>query len=60
MGSVSKPGTFLFTSESVGEGHPDKIASVLNHASYFYRIDTLANLDTKLVIKSPMPFWMRA
>ena len=29
MGSVSngsKPGTFLFTSESVGEGHPDKIA----------------------------------
>lgn len=29
MGSVSqKPGTFLFTSESVGEGHPDKIAYV--------------------------------
>lgn len=24
-GSASK-GTFLFTSESVGEGHPDKIA----------------------------------
>lgn len=22
-------GTFLFTSESVGEGHPDKIACVL-------------------------------
>lgn len=29
MGSVAqKPGTFLFTSESVGEGHPDKIACV--------------------------------
>ncbi|KAJ6158725.1 hypothetical protein N7485_011551 [Penicillium canescens] len=30
MGSLangSQPGTFLFTSESVGEGHPDKIAS---------------------------------
>ena len=29
MGSLangSQPGTFLFTSESVGEGHPDKIA----------------------------------
>lgn len=29
MGSLAngtKPGTFLFTSESVGEGHPDKIA----------------------------------
>ena len=29
MGSLengSKQGTFLFTSESVGEGHPDKIA----------------------------------
>jgi hypothetical protein len=23
-----KQGSFLFTSESVGEGHPDKIASV--------------------------------
>lgn len=28
MGSVSNRGTFLFTSESVGEGHPDKIAYV--------------------------------
>lgn len=33
MGSITngvraKKGTFLFTSESVGEGHPDKIASV--------------------------------
>ena len=29
MGSLSnQPGTFLFTSESVGEGHPDKIAFV--------------------------------
>ena len=26
MGSVANSGTFLFTSESVGEGHPDKIA----------------------------------
>jgi S-adenosylmethionine synthetase len=29
MGSLangSQSGTFLFTSESVGEGHPDKIA----------------------------------
>lgn len=26
--SKSNEGTFLFTSESVGEGHPDKIAYV--------------------------------
>lgn len=26
--SKSNQGTFLFTSESVGEGHPDKIAYV--------------------------------
>ncbi|KAJ5635849.1 uncharacterized protein N7484_009162 [Penicillium longicatenatum] len=33
MGSVSqKPGTFLFTSESVGEGHPDKIADQVSDA----------------------------
>jgi hypothetical protein len=25
---TAKAGTFLFTSESVGEGHPDKIAYV--------------------------------
>lgn len=24
-GTSAKPSTFLFTSESVGEGHPDKI-----------------------------------
>ena len=46
MGSMSKQGTFLFTSESVGEGHPDKIASVLNHSFCFYRIEHFkANLD---------------
>lgn len=28
MGSVANGSTFLFTSESVGEGHPDKIAYV--------------------------------
>ena len=36
MGSVSngpKAGTFLFTSESVGEGHPDKIAYVSGNSS---------------------------
>ncbi|KAL1953449.1 hypothetical protein VTO42DRAFT_2807 [Malbranchea cinnamomea] len=35
MGSVAngvKPGTFLFTSESVGEGHPDKIADQISDA----------------------------
>ncbi|PLB39941.1 S-adenosylmethionine synthetase [Aspergillus candidus] len=35
MGSVSngpKAGTFLFTSESVGEGHPDKIADQVSDA----------------------------
>ncbi|KAJ6006194.1 hypothetical protein N7451_004138 [Penicillium sp. IBT 35674x] len=33
MGSVAqKPGTFLFTSESVGEGHPDKIADQVSDA----------------------------
>ncbi|PYH92189.1 S-adenosylmethionine synthetase [Aspergillus ellipticus CBS 707.79] len=34
MGSVanSQPGTFLFTSESVGEGHPDKIADQVSDA----------------------------
>ncbi|KAJ5832270.1 hypothetical protein N7474_000581 [Penicillium riverlandense] len=35
MGSLangSKPGTFLFTSESVGEGHPDKIADQVSDA----------------------------
>lgn len=35
MGSVSKghqPGNFLFTSESVGEGHPDKIADQVSDA----------------------------
>ncbi|KAL2832705.1 methionine adenosyltransferase [Aspergillus pseudoustus] len=35
MGSVSntpKTGTFLFTSESVGEGHPDKIADQVSDA----------------------------
>ncbi|KAK2745288.1 methionine adenosyltransferase sam2 [Myotisia sp. PD_48] len=33
MGSISKPeGTFLFTSESVGEGHPDKIADQVSDA----------------------------
>lgn len=26
MGSVAPKNTFLFTSESVGEGHPDKMA----------------------------------
>ncbi|KAJ5432781.1 uncharacterized protein N7458_011937 [Penicillium daleae] len=35
MGSLangSQPGTFLFTSESVGEGHPDKIADQVSDA----------------------------
>ncbi|KAJ6190584.1 hypothetical protein N7519_000605 [Penicillium mononematosum] len=32
MGSVSNSGTFLFTSESVGEGHPDKIADQVSDA----------------------------
>ncbi|KAL5356988.1 methionine adenosyltransferase [Aspergillus floccosus] len=33
MGSVAEPkGTFLFTSESVGEGHPDKIADQVSDA----------------------------
>ncbi|KAL4796354.1 S-adenosylmethionine synthetase [Aspergillus venezuelensis] len=32
MGSVAKSGTFLFTSESVGEGHPDKIADQVSDA----------------------------
>ncbi|PYH44457.1 S-adenosylmethionine synthetase [Aspergillus saccharolyticus JOP 1030-1] len=34
MGSVANPktGTFLFTSESVGEGHPDKIADQVSDA----------------------------
>ncbi|RHZ43491.1 S-adenosylmethionine synthetase [Aspergillus thermomutatus] len=32
MGSVAKSNTFLFTSESVGEGHPDKIADQVSDA----------------------------
>ncbi|OOG01030.1 hypothetical protein ASPCADRAFT_202887 [Aspergillus carbonarius ITEM 5010] len=32
MGSVSNGSTFLFTSESVGEGHPDKIADQVSDA----------------------------
>ncbi|KAL4924374.1 S-adenosylmethionine synthetase [Aspergillus undulatus] len=32
MGSIAKSGTFLFTSESVGEGHPDKIADQVSDA----------------------------
>ncbi|KAJ5490077.1 S-adenosylmethionine synthetase superfamily [Penicillium expansum] len=32
MGSVPNSGTFLFTSESVGEGHPDKIADQVSDA----------------------------
>lgn len=32
MGSVDNRGTFLFTSESVGEGHPDKIADQVSDA----------------------------
>ncbi|PWY81972.1 S-adenosylmethionine synthetase [Aspergillus heteromorphus CBS 117.55] len=32
MGSVANSGTFLFTSESVGEGHPDKIADQVSDA----------------------------
>ncbi|KKY23903.1 putative s-adenosylmethionine synthetase [Phaeomoniella chlamydospora] len=32
MGSVQKSNTFLFTSESVGEGHPDKIADQVSDA----------------------------
>jgi hypothetical protein len=33
MGSVATPnGTFLFTSESVGRGHPDKIADQISDA----------------------------
>ncbi|KAL4941338.1 hypothetical protein BDV06DRAFT_194732 [Aspergillus oleicola] len=32
MGSLAKSGTFLFTSESVGEGHPDKIADQVSDA----------------------------
>ncbi|KAL2789037.1 S-adenosylmethionine synthetase [Aspergillus keveii] len=32
MGSIAKTGTFLFTSESVGEGHPDKIADQVSDA----------------------------
>ncbi|KAF7163686.1 hypothetical protein CNMCM5623_008492 [Aspergillus felis] len=32
MGSMAKSNTFLFTSESVGEGHPDKIADQVSDA----------------------------
>ncbi|KAF8458965.1 S-adenosylmethionine synthetase [Terfezia claveryi] len=32
MGSMGNRGTFLFTSESVGEGHPDKIADQVSDA----------------------------
>ncbi|KAL4809596.1 S-adenosylmethionine synthetase [Aspergillus unguis] len=32
MGSVAPTGTFLFTSESVGQGHPDKIADQVSDA----------------------------
>ncbi|CAG7967476.1 unnamed protein product [Penicillium salamii] len=32
MGSIAQSGTFLFTSESVGEGHPDKIADQVSDA----------------------------
>ncbi|CAK45307.1 S-adenosylmethionine synthase [Aspergillus awamori] len=32
MGSVANGSTFLFTSESVGEGHPDKIADQVSDA----------------------------
>lgn len=37
--------TFLFTSESVGEGHPGKY-----HDCFIFQI--------KFVIRSLMPFWM--
>jgi S-adenosylmethionine synthetase len=40
MGSIAKTGTFLFTSESVGEGHPDKIADQVSDAILDVSLDT--------------------
>ncbi|KAL8641005.1 MAG: hypothetical protein Q9228_002139 [Teloschistes exilis] len=54
---TTKP-TFLFTSESVGEGHPDKIAYVLP-SPVFRRFQLLRNFGHP-GIKSPMPFSMPA
>ena len=44
-------GTFLFTSESVGEGHPDKIAYVSYHQALF---KGPAHTNLNVVTKSPM------
>jgi hypothetical protein len=46
--------TFLFTSESVGEGHPDKIAYVLFHESSMTR-QLISNTVTRSPTLSLMP-----
>ncbi|KAJ5637489.1 methionine adenosyltransferase sam2 [Penicillium lividum] len=57
MGSVAqKPGTFLFTSESVGEGHPDKIADQVSDAvlDACLREDPLSKVACETATKTGM------
>lgn len=61
MGSLangSQPGTFLFTSESVGEGHPDKIAFVSPPDNFCYSRPLLSDLNSHAVTRSRTPFSM--
>ncbi|KAJ5894002.1 hypothetical protein N7495_005693 [Penicillium taxi] len=57
MGSVAKQsGTFLFTSESVGEGHPDKIADQVSDAilDACLREDPLSKVACETATKTGM------
>ena len=51
---IKKP-SFLFTSESVGEGHPDKIAYVLSGLDYQY-----SSAEYNVATKYQMPSWTPA
>ncbi|KAH3148397.1 S-adenosylmethionine synthase [Aspergillus fumigatus] len=56
MGSVAKSNTFLFTSESVGEGHPDKIADQVSDAVLDACLaeDPLSNVACETATKTGM------
>ncbi|KAI5808816.1 methionine adenosyltransferase [Peziza echinospora] len=57
MGSVQhKTGTFLFTSESVGEGHPDKIADQVSDAvlDACLAVDPLSKVACETATKTGM------
>lgn len=49
------PGHFLFTSESVGEGHPDKICDQVSDAIVRVCLDAVPGTVLKFFFGSSMP-----